>query len=63
MSFTTKRSCSKGRARFPASLQATHPTYAVSSLPTDASHTLNVRPGSRGGLIPLQLGKQMLCEL
>lgn len=50
-------------ARFPAPFQATHPTYAVSSLPTDASDTLNVRPGSRSRLILLQLSKQMLCEL
>lgn len=50
-------------ARFPVSFQATCPTYAVSSLPTDASYTLNVCPGSRSRLIPLQLGKQMLCEL
>lgn len=44
-------------ARFPMSFQATRPTYAVSSLPTDASDTLNVRPGSRSRLIPLQLGE------
>lgn len=46
-SFTIKKkSCSKICAHFPVSFQATCPTYAVSSLPTDASDTLNVCPGS-----------------
>lgn len=48
---------------FPASFQAAHPTYAVPSLPADASHTLDVRPGGRCRLILLQLCQQMLCEL
>lgn len=48
---------------FPASFQADHPTYAVPSLPADASHTLNVRPGGRRRLVPLQLRQQMLCKL
>lgn len=33
------------------------------SLPADASHTLDVRPGGRCRLILLQRCQQMLCEL
>lgn len=50
-------------AHCPVPLQATCPTDAVSSLPTDASDALDVCPGSRGGLILLQLSEEMLCEL
>lgn len=62
-SFTSKKSCSTIHAHCPVPLQATCPTDAVSSLPTDASDALDVCPGSRGGLILLQLSEEMLCEL